>query len=61
MVIENDDLLVHTFTIKEMDIDIVVGPKSEVLVALPPSGPGTFEYTCEVPGHEDMKGTLVVK
>ena len=45
VVIENDDLLVHTFTIKEMDIDVVVGPKSEVLVALPSVGPGTFLST----------------
>ena len=64
---DNDDLIIHTFTVQtldieitKLDIDITVGPKSETLVELPPLEPGDYPYTCEVPGHEEMKGTLVV-
>ena len=59
--IDNRDLVVHTFTIKELDIDITVGPKSEALVKLPDLVPtGDYPYTCEVPGHQEMKGILKV-
>ena len=60
LVVDNDDLVIHTFTIKDLDIDVTVGPKSETLVELPALRPGEYKITCEVPGHEEMKGTLVV-
>ena len=60
-VIENHDILVDTFTIDDLDIDYEVGPDSEILVRLGAPEPGSYEFTCEVPGHEDMKGTLVVR
>ena len=60
IVLKNDDLLVHTFTVKDLDIDVALGAKSEGLVVLTSPGPGTYPITCEVPGHEDMKGTLVI-
>ena len=60
-VIKNRDILLHTFTINDLDIDYEVGPDSEILVKLGPPESGTYEFTCEVPGHEDMKGTLVVR
>ena len=60
LVVDNDDLIIHTFTITidDLDIDVTVGPKSETLVELPSLTPGFYVYTCEVPGHEEMKGTL---
>ena len=61
LVIDNGDLLIHTFTIDQLDIDHVVGPDTEVLIELPSLDPGTYIYTCEVHGHEDMKGTLTVR
>ena len=36
LVVDNDDLIIHTFTIEDLDIDVTVGPKSETLVELPP-------------------------
>ena len=60
-VIRNRDILLHTFTINDLDIDYQVGPDSEILVSLRPPEPGIYEFTCEIPGHEDMKGTLVVR
>ena len=59
LVIKNDDLLVHTFTVDELGIDTAMGPGSEILIDLPRIVSGALIYTCEVPGHEDMKGTLV--
>ena len=61
MVIDNDDLIIHTFTIEDLDIEHVLGPKDEILVRLPALSPGEYAYTCQVPGHESMKGVLVVQ
>ena len=60
LVVENNDLIIHTFTIETLGIDVTVSPKSETLAELSPQAAGEYEYTCEVPGHEEMKGTLVV-
>ena len=60
VVINNTDLIVHTFTLKKLDMDFVVGPDSEVLIQLPEIPPGLYTYTCQVTGHEDMEGKLVV-
>lgn len=60
IVVDNRDLVVHTFTIKALDIHLTVDPKSEGLVELPDVGPGAYTYTCQVPGHDNMKGTLQI-
>ena len=60
LVIENNDLIVHTFTIDDLDIDYILAGYSEKLAELPPIAAGAYEYKCKVPGHEDMKGVLVV-
>ena len=58
--VDNADLVRHTFTIESEAIDVAIpaGRARRVDVDLPA---GTYEFTCEVPGHEDMKGTLVVE
>ena len=58
--VDNADLVRHTFTVEGESIDLAVpaGLARRVDVDLPP---GTYEFVCEVPGHEDMKGTLVVE
>jgi len=61
MVIDNQDLILHTFTIEELDLEYVLGPRDEVLVTLPALEPGQYPFTCEVPGHENMRGVLVVQ
>ena len=60
LVLKNDDLYIHTFTIEELDIDVTVGPRGEKSLELTPADAGTFEYVCTLPGHESMKGTLKV-
>lgn len=34
---------------------------SEKLVTVGPLAPGEYEFACEIPGHEDQRGTLVVR
>ena len=60
IVVDNRDLMVHTFTIKALDIHLTVDPKSEGLVELPDVEAGAYTYTCEVPGHDNMEGTLQI-
>ena len=52
IVLKNDDLYIHTFTIKELRVDVTVGPRGEKAVSLSLPKKGTFEYKCIVPGHE---------
>lgn len=61
LIVKNDDLSVHTFTVHELGINEVVIGGSEKLVAIAASDPGNYEFVCTIPGHEAMKGTLVVQ
>ena len=58
--VENKDLFRHTFTIEDLDISEDLGPGQDVRVELS-AEPGEYEFVCEVPGHEDMEGTLTVR
>ena len=60
VLVDNADLLVHTWTFGNLDLNHALAGRSSKLVELPNLQPGQYEYTCKVPGHEDMKGTLVV-
>lgn len=60
VVLKNSDLSVHTFTIEELGIDHQILFRNEELIELPALEPGEYTYVCTVPGHESMKGTLVV-
>ena len=61
LVLKNDDLYIHTFTIDELGIDVPIGPRGERALSLSPRNTGTFEYKCTIPGHESMTGTLTVR
>lgn len=50
VVVENRDLIVHTFTVDELDIEYILGGRSEKLMELPAIPAGTYEYACKVPG-----------
>ena len=58
--VRNSDFLVHTFTLEQADIDVSIIGGSEKLISLPALDVGTYQFFCTVPGHEDMKGTIVV-
>ncbi len=51
----------HTFIVEELGINEVIIGGSEKLIAITASSPGSFAYVCEIFGHEDMRGTLVVE
>ena len=61
LVLRNDDLYIHTFTIDELGIDATIGPRGEKALSLSPCNTEIFEYKCTVPGHESMAGTLTVR
>ncbi|MDQ3573970.1 MAG: cupredoxin domain-containing protein [Actinomycetota bacterium] len=56
----NEDLSRHTFTIDALDVDLEVPAGKSRRVEFS-AQPGTYDFTCEVSGHEDMKGTLTVE
>lgn len=58
--IENDDVIRHTFLIEGTGVDQEV-PGSTARRVTADLGPGTYRYFCDVPGHEDMEGTIVVE
>jgi plastocyanin len=56
----NEDLSRHTFTIDALDVDLEIpGGKSRRVEFQ--AVPGTYDIECDVPGHEDMEGTLTVE
>ena len=58
--VDNADLFRHTFTVEGTDIDVELPSArgTRVTIDLPP---GTYDVTCEVPGHEFMSATLEVE
>ena len=61
IVVKNRDFGVHTFTIEDLDIDVTVVGGSEKLVSLAVPSAGTYQCSCEIEGHDDMKRTLTVQ
>jgi len=57
--IGNDDLVRHNFTIDELAVDEELASKAFVRFAFE-AEPGIYEFHCDIPGHEDMTGTLTV-
>jgi len=58
--IGNDDLVRHNFSVDELGISEELPSKAYVRVAVEDAAPGTYEYYCDVEGHDDMKGTFTV-
>lgn len=57
--VDNADSFRHTFSIDALDVDLEVpGGKATRVEFI--AEPGTYEFYCAVPGHEDMKGVLRV-
>jgi len=57
--IENTDGIHHTFTIEDLGVDLEIPAFKAKRVEFEAT-PGTYEYICTVPGHENMTGTLTV-
>lgn len=63
ILVVNDDIFYHTFTIDELGIDVSLMPGDEALVAVPDDATGSYEFYCtpHVFGEgEGMIGSLQV-
>lgn len=62
-VLRNDDLALHTFTVPELGLDVIVKPGREELVELPASRAGVYELICRphTQDGEGMVGVLTVE
>lgn len=58
--VDNADLVRHTFTVDELDLEIDVPPGKQRRATFSAEA-GSYEFHCAVPGHETMKGELVVE
>lgn len=59
---ENRDLFWHTFTIRELGVNLWVPVGAELMTTFD-AGPGVYEFICAIPGHPEagMVGTLIVE
>jgi plastocyanin len=58
--VDNKDSFRHTFSIDDLDVDLEVPGGKAARVEFT-AEPGSYEFYCAVPGHEDMKGELVIE
>lgn len=56
-VVYNDDLALHTFTVDELGVDVIVKPRSEGLVEFNPERPGVYTLYCR-PHTQDGQGMV---
>ena len=58
----NKDGIGHSFDIDSLDIHVQLPPNSTTAVAIKPTGPGTLEFFCGIPGHREagMVGSITV-
>ena len=57
--IDNEDPIRHTFVIDDLDVKLEL-PANTARRADFEAAPGTYEFFCDVAGHEDMVGVLTV-
>ena len=67
VLVRNDDPFMHTFTVEELDIDVVLSPGSSELIEIPAEA-GTYIVFCqphtsdpEDPSEDDMAATLTIE
>jgi plastocyanin len=51
--VTNKDSIGHTFDIDSLDIHVELPANSTTAVAIAPTGPGSLEIYCSVPGHRE--------
>lgn len=60
--VENKDGFAHSFDLDSLNIHVQVPANSTVALAIKPTGPGTLQFYCSIPGHREagMAGTITV-
>ncbi|MEH7387960.1 cupredoxin domain-containing protein [Bacillus sp. JJ1521] len=61
LVMKNNGVKEHTFTVEKLGIDYVVKPKQIKIVTVEPKQSGTYELICRYHAKEGMVGQVVVK
>ena len=61
IVVSNNDLFHHYFTVEDLDIDVSINPGREALIDISDAAPGEYDITCSIQGHEEMESKLVVR
>ncbi|MEH7224604.1 cupredoxin domain-containing protein [Bacillus sp. JJ1566] len=61
LVMKNNGVKEHTFTVEKLGIDYVVKPKQVKIVTMGPKMPGTYELICRYHAKEGMVGEVIVK
>ncbi|MEQ3591419.1 cupredoxin domain-containing protein [Bacillus albus] len=51
----------HTFTVKKLDIDVVVEPGKDKNITLKPTSTGTYELICRYHLLKGMEGKVIIK
>jgi uncharacterized membrane protein YhaH (DUF805 family)/plastocyanin len=61
--VENRDSFGHSFDIDALSIHVQVPANSTVALSIKPTGAGSLEFYCAIPGHRDagMAGTIDVR
>jgi plastocyanin len=58
LLIKNSDPYLHTFTVKDLNMDFKMKPGSEKLIVLNTPLAGTHQFKCNI--HDNMTGTITV-
>ena len=58
--VDNQEPFRHTYTVEGTDLDVVIPASQGVRIPVD-IAPGTYEVICDIPGHEEMRGTLEVR
>jgi plastocyanin len=61
LVLKNKGVKEHTFTVKELGIDVEVGPGSEKTIRVEPKQSGTYELICKYHYQQGMVGRVIVQ
>jgi plastocyanin len=61
--LDNNDLYAHSFDADEFDIHTAMPANSQVTASFTATRPGTFDFYCGVPGHQQagMVGKIIVE
>ncbi|AZQ48381.1 cupredoxin domain-containing protein [Bacillus sp. GX] len=51
----------HTFTVKKLDIDVVVEPGKDKNITVKPTSTGTYELMCRYHLLKGMEGKVIIK
>ena len=62
VLVRNEDPLLHTFTVHDLGIDVIIGPWQEKVVVVEVSEARILGFICRIEDHkQDMSGTIVAQ